>query len=133
MVDNSTSSFHTVSYAAGFARPNGAVLTLVHVRKACSTAAWLGGVGAPIEEMDLQEQSLTVMEQLSGFARSECGVEVECTVCDGVTTREIARVAEGPHADAVVVCCSRSRLHRSAGHVAARLARRGSWPVTVVL
>jgi len=132
VVDNSTSSFHTVSYTADLARPNGAVLTLVHVRKACSTAAWLGGVGGPIEEMDLQHWGLTVMQQLSGFARSVWGVEVECRVCDGVTTGEIARVAEELHADAVVFCCSRSRLHRSAGYVAARLTRRGSWPVTVV-
>lgn len=131
-VDGTASSLRAVSYAAGLARRNGAVLTLVHVRKVPSTAAWLGSVGAPIEEMDLEDRGLTVMEQLANVARSERGVEVECAVCDGVTTREIARVADELHADAVVVGCSRSRLHRIAGSVAARLVRRGSWPVTVV-
>jgi len=129
-VDDSPTAFRAASYAAGLARRNRSVLMLLHVRKPPPSAIWIDAVGnVPIQP---GSDGSALLDQLAELAHEQYGIVVKRSLCDGSPVKEIVRIANEVHADAVVIGCSHSRLHRVMGSMSARLLRRGMWPITVV-
>jgi nucleotide-binding universal stress UspA family protein len=60
------------------------------------------------------------------------GVRLDLLIRQGDPLRELTAVAADAHADSLVVGAPTRPGSRVAGSVAARLARRRRWPVTVV-
>ncbi|WP_328492536.1 universal stress protein [Streptomyces sp. NBC_00414] len=130
-VDGSESSLRAASYAAGLARRQRALLTLVYVQPVMAAGAALG---VPVAETtdqiaeDLVRDIQEAAEQVKGIF----DVRWEFHTFRGDPYNGLVSAAEQLKADAVVVGASEQAGHRIVGSVAIRLVKAGRWPVTVV-
>jgi nucleotide-binding universal stress UspA family protein len=130
-VDGSLTALRAVSYAAGLARRNRAVLVLAHVRQPLAAMSFALAGADPQLFID-DDNSVRWLDELSTQSRQEFGVAAESVVRQGEPAREIARLAEERRADVIVVGRSQSVMHRFVGSLAARLCSRVVCPVIVV-
>jgi nucleotide-binding universal stress UspA family protein len=132
-VDGSECSMRAVSYAAGLARRQGALLVAVYVRKSPSGFAYLAntpGALAAVVEADCTTES-----RIRSEVAEECdaaGVEGVLVVRSGSTVRALVTIARELQAHAVIVG-SRPRLlarvlPSGMGHLLGRAGR----PVVLV-
>ncbi|MGW4706230.1 universal stress protein [Streptomyces sp. NPDC004285] len=130
-VDGSASSLRAVSYAAGLARRQNALLALVYVQPVIPASAALGvPVTGTTEEIadELVAEIRTSAERVKDLWR----IRWEFHTFRGDAYAGLVQAADELTADAVVVGASESAGHRFVGSVAVRLVRAGRWPVTVV-
>ncbi|MFE7516880.1 universal stress protein [Streptomyces sp. NPDC057540] len=130
-VDGSASSLRAVSYAAGLARRQNALLALVYVQPVIPAGAALGvPVTGTTEEIadELVAEIRTSAERVKDLWR----IRWEFHTFRGDAYAGLVQAADELTADAVVVGASESAGHRFVGSVAVRLVRAGRWPVTVV-
>ncbi|MEU3465217.1 universal stress protein [Streptomyces sp. NPDC006733] len=129
--DGSESSWRAVSYAAGLARRQNALLAVVYVQPVIVTGALLG---APVGEVttevadELQAEIRRSADRLQGIY----DIRWEFHTFRGDPYNGLVAAAESLTADAVVVGASEQAGHRIVGSVAIRLVKAGRWPVTVV-
>ncbi len=130
-VDGSESSLRAASYAAGLARRQRALLTLVYVQPVMAAGASLG---VPVTETtdqiaeELVREIQVAAEQVKGIF----DVRWEFHTFRGDPYNGLVKAADRLKADAVVVGASEQAGHRIVGSVAIRLVKAGRWPVTVV-
>lgn len=129
-VDDSSASFRALSYAAGLAQRNEAMLVFVHV--CCPSPVASIAVDITGDALDGRDSEGMRFAELARTTALEQGVGVKFALRDGDPAHEIAGVADDVHADVIVVERSHSRIHRLVHSVPNRLERRGAWPVTVV-
>ncbi|MFC9593728.1 universal stress protein [Streptomyces sp. NPDC056944] len=130
-VDGSASSLRAVSYAAGLARRQNALLALVYVQPVIPAGAALGvPVTGTTEEIadELVAEIRTSAERVKDLWR----IRWEFHTFRGDAYAGLVQAADELTADAVVVGASESAGHRFVGSVAVRLVKAGRWPVTVV-
>ncbi len=133
-VDGSESSSRAAAYAGGLARRQGASLVAVYIRHPVGgllTAADRTGASVALEQGH-QDDVETELRNAIEHVAPTYGINAQLVVRTGDPFREICRLAESHHADAVVVGASTSLGHRIAGSLAIRLVRQAKWPVTVV-
>lgn len=129
--DGSESSWRAVSYAAGLARRQNALLAVVYVQPVIVSGALLG---APVGEVttevadELEAEIRRSAERLRGMY----AMRWEFHTYRGDPYNGLVAAAEALTADAVVVGASEQAGHRIVGSVAVRLVKAGRWPVTVV-
>jgi nucleotide-binding universal stress UspA family protein len=137
-IDDSPTSLRALDYAAGLARRQGARLVAVHVRSLRTMHCAIDPYGYRASG-DAAQASLDAQDALEAELRAEVdrlaqlwGVGIAFLVRHGDPLRELTAVAADQHADSLVVGAPTRPGSRVAGSVAARLARRRRWPVTVV-
>ncbi|WP_351227294.1 universal stress protein [Streptomyces sp. NPDC002133] len=130
-VDGSDSSLRAVSYAAGLARRQNALLAIVYVQPLLSAGAALG---APVVDAteEIAEGLVAEIREAAERVRGIWNVRWEFHTFRGDPYNGLVRAADELKADAVVVGASESAGHRIIGSVAVRLVKAGRWPVTVV-
>lgn len=130
-LDGSDTSWRAAAYAAGLARRQNALLTLVYVQPYLPTGAALGvpvsEVGTGVAEQLMAEIRESVERQQGAFR-----VRWEFHTFRGDPYSGLTAAADQLTADAVVVGASERAGHRLVGSVAVRLVKAGRWPVTVV-
>ncbi|MDC2948843.1 universal stress protein [Streptomyces heilongjiangensis] len=130
-LDGSDSSLRAVSYAAGLARRQRALLAIVYVQPVMAAGAALGvPVAGTTDEIaeSLVAQIRAAAEQVKGVFETRW----EFHTFRGDPYNGLVRAADDLKADAVVVGASEQAGHRIVGSVAVRLVKAGRWPVTVV-
>lgn len=130
-VDGSEPSLRAASYAAGLARRQRALLTLVYVQPVMTAGSALGIPVADTTDRiaeELAREIRTAAEQVKGIF----DVRWEFHTFRGDPYNGLVTAADQLRADAVVVGASEQAGHRIVGSVAIRLVRAGRWPVTVV-
>ncbi|MET9346314.1 universal stress protein [Streptomyces termitum] len=130
-VDGSASSLRAAAYAAGLARRQNALLSLVYVQPVLATGAALGAPVAGATE-EIAEGLATEIRTSAERVRDLWRVRWEFHTFKGDAYAGLVRAADELKADAVVVGASESAGHRFVGSVAVRLVKAGRWPVTVV-
>jgi nucleotide-binding universal stress UspA family protein len=132
-IDDSVTSLRAASYACGLARRQGARVIAVYVGPigsiALTAAAWAGVV---VVEWEVHEEIARDLRARSELFTRDLGIPLTFVTAVGDPYREITRVADENHADAIVVGSSVKAGHRLMGSLAVRLVRAGKWPVTVV-
>ncbi|MFD8211676.1 universal stress protein [Streptomyces sp. NPDC059695] len=130
-VDGSASSLRAVSYAAGLARRQNALLALVYVQPVIPAGAALGvPVTGTTEE--IADELVAEIRKSAERVKDLWRIRWEFHTFRGDAYAGLVRAADELTADAVVVGASESAGHRFVGSVAVRLVRAGRWPVTVV-
>lgn len=132
-VDGSGCSLRAVSYAAGLARRQGAVLIAVYVRKSPSGFAYLantpGALAAVVEAESATE--IRIRDELA----EECaaaGVEGSLLVRTGSSVRAVVEAADERQAHAVIVGCRKPLIARFLPSGMRRLLGRAGRPVVLV-
>lgn len=130
-VDGSDSSWRAVSYAAGLARRQNALLAIVYVQPLIAAGA---AFGAPVGEAtgEIAEQLVDEIRRAAKQVEGVFQLRWEFHTFPGDAYSGLARAADDLKADAVVVGASEQAGHRIVGSVAVRLVKAGRWPVTVV-
>lgn len=131
-VDDSSSGQHAALYAAGLARRNRARLAYLYVRRPIPAVLWFEALGGPLEEGPEDGYASALLDELVEMSERTYGIRAEKIVAEGTPAREIARIADARHVDAVVVGCSRHLIHRVVGSTSRWLVTHGHWPVMVV-
>ena len=131
-VDDSSSGQHAALYPAGLARRNRAHLAYLYVRRPLPAAPWFDAFGGPLEEGPEEGDASALLDELAEMSERTYGIRAEKIVAEGTPAREVARIADERHADAVVVGCSRRLIHRIVGSTSRWLVSHGNWPVMVV-
>ena len=132
-VDGSPTSLRAGAYAAGLARRQGSVLTVVFARGVAPTAATAydptgASLSAQSGRMDLVESQL--LEQLE---KTAWVVTAHLEVRTGPPVHVITQLADEVRAEAIVVGCPRRvSLLLPGSSVPAQLMRARRWPVIVV-
>jgi nucleotide-binding universal stress UspA family protein len=132
-VDGSPTSLRAGAYAAGLARRQGSLLTVVFARSIGPTAPTAydptgASLSAHSGQMDLVESELVEQIQKTPWA-----VNARLEVRTGPPVRVITQLAEEVRAEAVVVGCPRRLgLLRPGGSLPAQLMKARRWPVIVV-
>ena len=132
-VDGSPTSLRAGAYAAGLARRQGSVLTVVFARRIGATAPTAydptgASLSAQSGRMDLVESEL--VEQLE---KTPWAVQAHLEVRTGPPVHVITQLAHEVRAEAIVVGCPRRlSLLLPGGSVPAQLMRARRWPVIVV-
>jgi nucleotide-binding universal stress UspA family protein len=128
-VDGTAASLRALAMAVGVASREKSFVHACFVSHTTVPAMGLAVGIAPMlpdEEEDGGDLGRTVREELE-----RAGVRGEFTICTGDVGREIEVLADGCHADLIVVGRSRHQaLH--VGGVPRRLLATGRWPVLVV-
>ncbi len=133
-LDDSDSSWRAAAYAVGLARRQDALLVVVHVLPA-HTSALLGGVSWMLADSDMETAQRLRLRVATGLARS---TEMRSPAWEfhivpgGDVVTGLAGVADRLRADTVVVGASRHPRHRWFGSTAVRLLHARRWPVVVV-
>ena len=133
-IDDTVTSLRAGAYAAGLARRQGARLICVYVEQLTTMYGAAAGTGAGVvaaQEQALREESEALRKRVEEAA-GQLSIPVTFITAHGDPYRELKRVADEVHADAVVVGASSKAGHRFVGSLAIRLVRAGRWPVTVV-
>lgn len=130
-IDGSDSSWRATAYAAGLARRQNALLTLVYVQPYLPGGATLG---VPVSEVETGIAAQLVAEIRASVERLRGAFHVrwEFHTFRGDPFGGLVAAADQLKADAVVVGASERSGHRLVGSVAVRLMKTGKWPVTVV-
>lgn len=130
-VDASDSAFRAMSYAAGLARRQHALLAVVYVQPVLAAGVALG---APVAETtdEIAENLIAHIRTAAEKARGIFEVRWEFHTFRGDPYSGLVKAAGELKADAVVVGASEQAGHRIVGSVAVRLVKAGRWPVTVV-
>ncbi|MFK0173913.1 universal stress protein [Streptomyces sp. NPDC090306] len=130
-VDGSDSAFRAMSYAAGLARRQHALLAVVYVQPVLAAGVALG---APVAETtdEIAENLITHIRTAAERAKGIFEVRWEFHTFRGDPYSGLVKAADELKADAVVVGASEQAGHRIVGSVAVRLVKAGRWPVTVV-
>lgn len=130
-VDGSDSSLRAASYAAGLARRQHALLSLVYVQPVMAAGAALG---APVAETTdrIAEDLIAQIRESAEQVKDIFAVRWEFHTFRGDPYNGLVTAADELKADAVVVGASEQAGHRIIGSVAIRLVKAGRWPVTVV-
>jgi nucleotide-binding universal stress UspA family protein len=131
-VDGSDSSMRAAAYAAGLARRQGSLLSVVYIQP----MGTMGGadVGVAVAQAgreaaaDLEGQLRESAERLG----PDLGLRWEFHTAQGDAYGGMVEHADRLKADAVVIGASEKAGHRILGSVAVRLVKAGRWPVTVV-
>lgn len=131
-VDDTSSGQHAALYGAGLARRNRARLAYVYVRRPLPAALWFDVLGGQLEERPEDGYASGMLDELADMSERSYGIRAEKIVAEGIPAREIARIADERHVDAVVVGCSRHLIHRIAGSTSRWLVSHGNWPVMVI-
>lgn len=130
-VDGSESSLRAASYAAGLARRQRALLTLVYVQPVMAAGAALGVPVADTTDQ-IAEELVRDIREAAEQVKGIFDVRWEFHTFRGDPYNGLVSAAEQLKADAVVVGASEQAGHRIVGSVAIRLVKAGRWPVTVV-
>ncbi|MFD0305554.1 universal stress protein [Streptomyces sp. NPDC127119] len=130
-VDGSESSLRAASYAAGLARRQRALLTLVYVQPVMAAGAALGVPVADTTDQ-IAEELVRDIQEAAEQVKGIFDVRWEFHTFRGDPYNGLVSAAEQLKADAVVVGASEQAGHRIVGSVAIRLVKAGRWPVTVV-
>ncbi|MEW2567992.1 MULTISPECIES: universal stress protein [Streptomyces] len=130
-VDGSESSLRAASYAAGLARRQRALLTLVYVQPVMAAGAALGVPVADTTDQ-IAEELVRDIQEAAEQVKGIFDVRWEFHTFRGDPYNGLVQAAEQLKADAVVVGASEQAGHRIVGSVAIRLVKAGRWPVTVV-
>lgn len=130
-VDGSDSSWRAVSYAAGLARRQNALLAIVYIQPLITAGA---AFGAPVAETtgEIAEQLVDEIRRAVKQVEGIFQLRWEFHTFPGDPFGGLAKAADELKADAVVVGASEQAGHRIVGSVAVRLVKAGRWPVTVV-
>ncbi|MBF6327766.1 universal stress protein [Nocardia transvalensis] len=130
-VDGSDSSWRAAAYAAGLARRQNALLTMVYVQPYMAMA---GAYGADVQGVTEEIADDLVREIQEHAERVKDVYTGRWTFLTrrGDAYTGLAEAADELKADAVVVGASEKTGHRLIGSVAVRLVKAGRWPVTVV-
>ncbi|MFF7330234.1 universal stress protein [Streptomyces sp. NPDC008150] len=130
-VDGSDSAFRAMSYAAGLARRQHALLAVVYVQPVLAAGVALG---APVAETtdEIAENLITHIRTAAERTKGIFEVRWEFHTFRGDPYSGLVKAADELKADAVVVGASEQAGHRIVGSVAVRLVKAGRWPVTVV-
>ncbi|WP_065475978.1 universal stress protein [Streptomyces sp. PTY087I2] len=130
-LDGSDSSMRAAAYAAGLARRQNAVLTLVYVQPVMTAGAALG---VPVGDAtgEVADALVSEIREAAERFRDVWDVRWEFHTFRGDPYNGLVTAADELKADAVVVGASESAGHRFIGSVAVRLVKAGRWPVTVV-
>jgi nucleotide-binding universal stress UspA family protein len=132
-VDGSTTAARAGWYAAGLARRQGARVVAVYVEPGPGiSGAVPGGAGLVVVQQQAFDEVADDFRQRVGAVSRELGVDFTFIAAHGDPFRELCRIADEIHADAVVVGASTKAGHRLVGSLAVRLVRANKWPVTVV-
>jgi len=91
-----------------------------------------GGAGLMVVQQQAFDEVADDFRQRVGAVSRELGVDFTFIAAHGDPFRELCRIADEIHADAVVVGASTKAGHRLVGSLAVRLVRANKWPVTVV-
>jgi nucleotide-binding universal stress UspA family protein len=129
--DGTESSWRATSYAAGLARRQHAVLSIVYVQPVLAMGAALGTAVAQTTG-EVAEQLMHEIRETSRKFGGVFDVQWEFQTFRGDPFSGLVAVADELKADAVVVGASEQAGHRFVGSVAIRLVKAGRWPVTVV-
>ncbi|MCM6772093.1 universal stress protein [Nocardia sp. CDC159] len=130
-VDGSDSSWRAAAYAAGLARRQNALLTIVYVQPYMAMA---GAYGADVQGVT-QEVAEDLAREIHDHAERVKDVfqgRWKFLTRRGDAFTGLAEAADELKADMVVVGASEKTGHRLIGSVAVRLVKAGRWPVTVV-
>ncbi|WP_151475599.1 universal stress protein [Streptomyces albicerus] len=130
-VDGSDSSLRAAAYAAGLARRQGALLTLVYVQPVMAAGT---AVGAPVAETTdtIAQELAREIREATEQVKDIFDIRWEFHTFRGDPYNGLVSAADQLKADAVVVGASEQAGHRIIGSVAIRLVKAGRWPVTVV-
>jgi nucleotide-binding universal stress UspA family protein len=132
-VDGSTTAARAGWYAAGLARRQGARVVAVYVEPGPGiSGAAPGGASLVVAQQQAFDEVAADFRQRVGEVSRELGVDFTFIAAHGDPFRELCRIADEMHADAVVVGASTKAGHRLVGSLAVRLVRANKWPVTVV-
>lgn len=130
-IDGSEASWRATAYAAGLARRQNSLLTIVYVQPWMSMAGAYGvdvqGATAEVAE-DLARQVYEDAEHVKDIYRARW----KFLTRRGDPFTVLSAAADELKADGVVVGASEKAGHRIVGSVAVRLVKAGRWPVTVV-
>lgn len=130
-IDGSESSMRAAAYAAGLARRQNAMLTLVYVQPVMAAGAALG-VSVAETTGQVAEGLVNEIRTATERLKDIWDVRWEFHTFHGDPYNGLVTAADDLKADAVVVGASESAGHRFIGSVAVRLVKAGRWPVTVV-
>jgi nucleotide-binding universal stress UspA family protein len=132
--DFSPQAKKALKYAVRFARDYGSELTLLHVVEPTASSSFDDTSERPAfskaEMADAEESLRTLVKSFR-----DAGVpDVRSTIRMGVAAHEIVEVAEGLHADLIVIATRdyEGWKHLVVGSTAARVARAAPCPVLVV-
>ncbi|WP_031090595.1 universal stress protein [Streptomyces sp. NRRL WC-3549] len=130
-IDGSDSSMRAAAYAAGLARRQNAMLTLVYVQPVMAAGAALG---VPVAHTtgEVAEGLVNEIRTATERLKDIWNVRWEFHTFHGDPYNGLVTASDELKADAVVVGASESAGHRFIGSVAVRLVKAGRWPVTVV-
>ena len=132
-VDGSTTAARAGWYAAGLARRQGARVVAVYVEPGPGiSGAAPGGASLVVVQQQAFDEVADDLRQSAEVVSRELGVDLTFIAAHGDPFRELCRIADEMHADAVVVGASSKAGHRLVGSLAVRLVRANKWPVTVV-
>lgn len=132
-VDGSECSMRAVSYAAGLARRQGALLVAVYVRKSPSGFAYLANTPGALAAV--VEAECTTEGRIRDEVAEECdaaGVEGVLVVRTGSSVRAVVTIARELQAHAVIVGSRPGMLKRVLPSGLGRLLGRAGRPVVLV-
>ena len=131
-LDGSPSSMRAAAYAAGLARRQGSLLSLVYIQP----MGTMGGadVGVAINQAGREVAADLERQIREGVDQGSHGPSIrwEFHTAPGDAYAGLVEHADRLKADAVVIGASEKAGHRILGSVAVRLVKAGRWPVTVV-
>lgn len=130
-LDGSAPSLRAAAYAAGLARRQQSLLSIVYVQPVAAVA---GPMGMPVPAIPdgLAEDLIREVRASAERLRDLYEVRWAFHTFYGDPYTGLVQAAEELTADAVVVGASEQAGHRIVGSVAVRLVKAGRWPVTVV-
>lgn len=96
------------------------------------SAAAPGAAGLVAAQQEAFNEVAEEIRKRADEVSRELGVDFTFIAAHGDPFRELCRIADEIHADAIVVGASTKAGHRLVGSLALRLVRANKWPVTVV-
>ena len=130
-VDGTDASWRAVSYAAGLARRQHALLAIVYVQPFMAMQSAYGADVQGVTAEMADDIARTITEQ-SERLKHVYSIRWKFLTRRGDPYTGLSEAADELKADAVIVGASEKAGHRLIGSVAVRLVKAGRWPVTVV-
>jgi nucleotide-binding universal stress UspA family protein len=132
-VDGSPTSLRAGAYAAGLARRQGSLLTVVFARSIGPTAPTAYDPTGAALSAHTGKMDLVVSDLVEQIERSRWAVNARLEVRTGPPARVITQLAEEVRAEAIVLGCPRRvGFLRPGGPLPTQLMRARRWPIIVV-
>jgi nucleotide-binding universal stress UspA family protein len=131
-IDGSETSLRAVAYAAGMARRQGALLTLVYIQPLPTTTNAMAAEGQVTLGQEIADSLRRQITEAVDRADVTHRPRWEFLTQPGDPFRTLIEIADRLRADSVVIGASAKAGHRFVGSVGIRLVKAGRWPVTVV-